>query len=54
MDDFNVNLGVDFMVKAKVGIFLHYNRLTICGGEQSCFVKRLAQERAKLQVISAM
>ncbi|CAA6672111.1 unnamed protein product [Spirodela intermedia] len=40
MDDFDVILGVDFTkkVKAKVGIFLHYNGLIICRGDQSCFM----------------
>lgn len=38
MDDFDVILGVNFSIHAKVDIFYHYKRLIICGGEQLCFV----------------
>ncbi|CAA7404633.1 unnamed protein product [Spirodela intermedia] len=39
MDDFDIILGADFTIKAKIGIFLHYNDLIICGGDQSYFVQ---------------
>lgn len=39
MNYFDSILGANFVVKVKVGIFLHYHRLIICRGDQLCFVQ---------------
>ncbi|CAA7403247.1 unnamed protein product [Spirodela intermedia] len=33
MDDFNIILCIDFVVKSKVRIFFHYNNLIIYRGD---------------------
>lgn len=33
IDDFDAILGVDFVVRAKIEIFLHCHRLIICRGD---------------------
>lgn len=44
IDNFGAILGVDFTLKAKVGIFLHYHSLLIYGGDQPYFVQGSPQE----------
>lgn len=54
MGNFDVILGADFAVCAKVGIFMHYNGLIICKGDQPCFMQGSPREATKSQLISAI
>ena len=41
LDDFDLILGVDFLLRAKVALIPHLSELMVLEEKQSCFVKAL-------------